>query len=49
MANKMYDLGYLQNFDQTAIADGRGEPDPEPAAPVVRPEPRVLAAVADAA
>ena len=37
MANKMYNLGYLQNFDQKSVAPAMREPDPEPPDPVLRP------------
>ena len=47
MAEKMYDLGYLQNLDKEAIPNVDREPDPEPAEPVVRPRAQLLGAVAE--
>ena len=47
MANKMHDLGYLQNFDQKSVAPAMENLIPSLAVPVLRPEPRVLAALAE--
>ncbi len=47
MAKKMYDLGYLQNFDKKAVAPAMANLRADLAHPVDRPESRLLAALAD--
>ena len=47
MANKMHELGYLQNFDKSAMVEQLQEPRAEPRQPALRPQPRLLDAVAD--
>ena len=47
MANKMHELGYLQNFDKTAMPNNVENIVAEPRPPAVRPQPRLLDAVAD--
>ena len=47
MANKMHELGYLQNLDKAGDPERRGEPLAGAAPPDVRPQPRLLGAVAE--
>ena len=49
MANKMHELGYLQNFDKSAMPNDDKNLVPSLQQPDVRPQPRLLDAVADRA